>query len=441
MAQPADGDQNEPRAHPGRRLTGHPRRTGRDVLLALAETTEAGLEQDHHGAGDVVERLERRIAGMLGFEAAALMPSGTMAQQIALRIWCDRAAHRRVAFHPTCHLELHERFAYRELHGLTSHLLGHEERLFTLEDLEGIPEPVAAILFEFPQREIGGQLPAWDDLVAMTSWARQRNIRLHMDGARLWESKPFYGKEYAEIAELFDSVYVSFYKILGGIAGAALAGPDDVIDEARVWQRRHGGDLIHPYPLALSAELGLDRHLPRMGDYHTKAVEIASVLAELPDVTVTPDPPHTNMMHVFLEGDRERLIAAAARVAEDRDVELFTSPGDSTVPGIRRWELTVGESALEFSADGVQPITGPKHGWFGPLSNLMFRKLMSRFGDKQLTYFTAHVDRTDLEYLGGLLANGTVAPVIEWVYPLERLPEALGHLGDGHALGKLVVTA
>ncbi len=357
MPQSGKGESDEsPAAHPTRRLAHHPRRAVRDVLQEIAELTGADVEQDHYGSGEVVERVEHRVADLLGKEAAVLMPSGTMAQQIALRIWCERAGRQRVAFHPTCHLEIHERNAYRELHGLTSHLLGSEERLFTVEDLEAIPEPVAAILFELPQREIGGHLPAWDDLVEMTGWARERGIALHMDGARLWETKPFYAREYAEIAALFDSVYVSFYKILGGIAGAALAGPKDLIETARVWQRRHGGNLIHMYPLARSAELGLDRHLPRMADYHAKAVEIASLLAALPGVSVSPDPPHTNMMHVFFAGDRERLIAAAARVAEVHDLEVFTSLRATEVPGIWRWELTVGESALEFTSDEIRTL-------------------------------------------------------------------------------------
>ena len=72
---------------------------------------------------------------------------------------------------------------------------------------------------------------------------------MHMDGARLWESAPFYGRSYAEIAALFDTVYVSFYKGVGAIAGAALAGPADFIAEARVWQRRHGGDLVNSTPM------------------------------------------------------------------------------------------------------------------------------------------------------------------------------------------------
>ncbi len=339
---------------PPRRLGFHPRQTIREVLADLAEEVDG--DPDHYGVGEVVEDLERRIANLLGMEASVLMPSGTMAQQIALRIWSDRAGTHRVAFHPTCHLELHEQGAYRELHGLSSSLLGSRERLFTIEDLDALREPVAAILFELPQREIGGYLPTWDDLLEMTTWARNRSIKLHLDGARLWETKPFYVKEYAEIAGLFDTVYVSFYKILGGIAGAALAGPQDVIDEARVWQRRHGGNLVHMYPFAGSAQLGLDRYLPKMDAFHDKAVEIAAAITSVDGISVRPDPPHTNMMHVYMHGDSERLRAAETQIREETGVELFGYLAAAGTPDIATFELTVGDSALEFDGDEIRDL-------------------------------------------------------------------------------------
>src|SRR6202040_4078922 len=121
--------------------------------------------------------------------------------------------------------------------------------------------------------------------------ARERAIPLHMDGARLWECRAFYQRSYAEIAEGFASVYVSAYKGLGGIAGAVLAGDDDFIGEARLWRRRMGGTLIHQSPMIASAAMRLDTRLAMMDACYTRALALASALAEVPGVRVNPATP------------------------------------------------------------------------------------------------------------------------------------------------------
>src|SRR5215469_18734757 len=242
-------------------------KTPRQVLSELAETIDPELEADRYGQGDLITRFESEVATLLGKEAAVFMPSGTMCQQIALRIWCDRRKISNVAFHPTCHLEIHEQHGYQRLHNLHGILLGSPYRLFTFEDLKNVKEQLGALLIELPQREIGGQLPTWEALTEIISWARVHSIPIHLDGARLWECQPFYKRPYAEIAALFDTVYVSFYKILGAIAGAILAGPADFIAESRIWQRRHGGNLVQLYPYVLAAQQGMTEHLGRIESY------------------------------------------------------------------------------------------------------------------------------------------------------------------------------
>jgi threonine aldolase len=325
----------------------------RDRLTELAEATAAGERPDSYGEGERIERLEGRIAAILGKPAAVFMPSGTMAQQIALRIWCERRGCSTVAFHPTCHLEIHEQMGYNVLHGLRARLVGDPNGVITLAELEQIHEPVAALLLELPQREIGGQLPAWDDLVAQTSWARERGIALHMDGARLWQVGPFYERDHAEIAALFDSVYVSFYKDLGALAGAALAGDADLIAEARVWQRRHGGNLVTSHPFVVSAELSLDGRLERIPGLVEHARALASALAAVDGVEIVPDPPQTPMFHVLLRGDRDRLADAALTIAEQRKVFLFGELRSTTSPSTQRHEVTVGDATLTLEPDEV----------------------------------------------------------------------------------------
>src|SRR5919201_463039 len=295
MPDPSDTARDEIFSHCECFLFGHGRQSPRSALAQLSE--EAGeVEPDRYGEGPLISDFEREIATLLGKEAAVFLPGGTMAQQIALRIWADNRHTPRVAFHPTCHLELHEQEGYQLLHGLHAQLVGERTRLLTLEDLCATPGPLAALLLELPQREIGGQLPVWPDLEAQIAWARERDIAVHMDGAPLWESGPFYQRSYADIAGLFDSVYVSFYKGIGAIAGAALAGPAGFIAEARIWQRRHGGNLVQLYPFVLSARASLRRRLDKFGGYCQRAQAVPRVLTAIPGVSVKPDPPQTNMM-------------------------------------------------------------------------------------------------------------------------------------------------
>ncbi len=324
-------------------------KTPRQVLSELAETIGPELEADRYGQGDLIARFESEVATLLGKEAAVFMPSGTMCQQIALRIWASRRGTSNVAFHPKSHLEMHEEKAYQRLHGLHGILVGSADALLTLGDLKAITEPVGALLLELPQRDLGGQLPGWEALKEIIAWARERGIPTHLDGARLWECRPFYGREYAEIAQLFDSVYVSFYKILGGIAGSILTGSVEVIAEARTWQRRHGGNLIHLYPFVLSAQKGLRERLGRMEAYHAKAKEIVALLTPFAEIEIVPNPPHTNMMHLFIRGERDKLEAAALDVARETGIWLFYRLAPTPLPGFTLFELTVGEATLDLS--------------------------------------------------------------------------------------------
>jgi len=236
-------------------------------------------------------------------EAAAWFPSGTMAQQVALRIHADRLGRRAVAFHPHCHLDTHEERGYAVLHNLHAVLLGQRDRLMTPADLEAVAEPLAAVLVELPQRDLGGQLPAWDDLVSLCEVARAKGAALHLDGARLWQCGPFYGRELAEIAALFDTVYVSLYKDLGAGAGCMLLGPAETVAEARVWRVRHGGRMFRVAPYLEAAEQGLGEVLPEMPRLVERAKELAAALVS-EGVEVIPEPPQTSMFHAVRDGER-----------------------------------------------------------------------------------------------------------------------------------------
>ena len=326
-------------------LIGHGPRNIPAELALLAQTADPAQATDSYGTGGALEELEQEVAALLGKPAALFLPSGTMAQQIALRVHAERTRCATIAFHPTCHLELHEQRGYARLHGLAACLVGRRDRLLTRADLEQVVEPVAALLLELPQREIGGLLPSWEELCEQAAWAQQRGALLHLDGARLWESVPHYGRTLAEVCALFDSVYVSFYKTLGGIAGAALLGSETFIAEAKLWQRRHGGNLVSLYPYVLSAREGIKQRLGRVPGYVALAQRIAEQFARLPGVRVVPDPPVTNLFHVHWPIDAQRLLEASLIIARERKLALITRTRPCDVAGHSITEITIGDAA------------------------------------------------------------------------------------------------
>lgn len=330
----------------------HQRRDARQRLQEIVDSPLCDERPDHYGRGGFVNTLEAEVATLLGKEAAVFMPSGTMAQPIALRIWSDRAKNKTVAFHPTCHLQLHEHMGYETLHGLKAVLLGTAERMFTLKDLKAVKRQLSSVLIELPQREIGGQLPAWDDLCEITAEAKRKGAKLHLDGARLWECQPYYNRPYSEIVADFDSVYVSFYKVLGGLPGAILAGPADFIEEARIWMRRQGGNLYQMYPNAISAKNGLDRHLHRIPEYVAKAREVAKILSKLPGITVEPSEPPTNMMHLYFDAPVEVVMEASGIIARDEKCYILGRVGQTERGS--KCELWVGETALEITPERLR---------------------------------------------------------------------------------------
>ena len=313
----------------------------REVAAAATET-----ELDRYGGGGEVEALEREVAELLGKEAAAFMPSGVMAQQAALRSWAERSGTDAVAVHGLSHLVLHELDALSELHHLRPQHLTRDLRPATVADLDGVRGPLAAVSIELPLRDAGYLLPSWEELVGLSDHARERGVPVHLDGARLWESQPFYGRPLAEIAAVADSVYVSFYKGLGGMAGAALAGAADLVAEARRWRSRHGGTLFTLLPYAVAARDGLVRRLPRMEAYVARARELAAGLDALDGLRVVPRPPHTNAFRVFADLPAETLEETAVHIMETEKVALAGWWRPSEVPGWAMTELTAGDATL-----------------------------------------------------------------------------------------------
>ncbi|MFJ8661018.1 threonine aldolase family protein [Streptomyces sp. NPDC093795] len=335
-------------------------------LRELAEWTEASVHGDGpldaYGDGPV-ETLERRVAELLGHPAAVFFPTGTMAQQVALRCWAGRTGSPVVALHPLAHPEVHEGGALGAVSGLRTVHPTDAPRLPTAEEVRDHPEPFGTLMLELPLRDAGFVLPTWDELTEVVDAAGERDAVVHFDGARLWECPTHFGRPLAEIAGLADSAYVSFYKSLGGLSGAALAGPEDVMAEARVWRHRYGGLVFQQYPAALSALRGLDVELPRLPSYVAHARVVADAVREAFTEAGTgwfrvhPEAPHTHQFQVWLPYDPETLTAASLAQTEATGTVLFrrwSAPGAGGPPGVSVTELTVGGAGLEWTAEDVR---------------------------------------------------------------------------------------
>ncbi|WP_339130704.1 beta-eliminating lyase-related protein [Streptomyces sp. f51] len=314
---------------------------------------------DMYGDG-VVETLEERVAELLGTEAAVFFPTGTMAQQVVLRCWAGRTGNPTVALHGLSHPEVHERQAFSQVSGLRPVRVTSEPRMPTAEEVRDFPEPFGALLLELPLRDAGFVLPTWEELTEVVEAARERDAVVHIDGARLWECTPHFGRSLEEIAGLADSVYVSFYKSLGGFGGAAVAGPKTLVDEAKTWRHRYGGMIIQQFPTVLSALIGLERELPRLPDYVAHARVVAGALREgfteagVPWVRVHPEEPHTHQFQVWLPYEPDVLADAALSQVEETGTGLFAQGWGAGGPGLAYTEITVAEPGLGWTADDVK---------------------------------------------------------------------------------------
>ncbi|MFE3996746.1 threonine aldolase family protein [Streptomyces goshikiensis] len=333
----------------------------------LAELTAAAGEgpdepADLYGDG-VVTRLERRVTELLGMEDAAFFPSGTMAQQVALRCWAGRTGNPVVALHPMSHPERWEGGAVSLVSGLRTTAVTDAPRQPTAAEVLELAEPFGTLMLELPLRDAGFLLPSWEELEELVAAGRERDAVIHFDGARLWESTRWFGRGLPEIAGLADSVYVSLYKSLGGISGACLAGPASLIAEARVWRHRYGGQVFRQFPQALSGLAGLERELPMLPSYVAQAGVVAEALrsafasAGVPWFRINPEVPHTHQFQVWLPYEAERLTEAGLRQAEETGTVLFRRWHPQGPAGLAMTELEVTRPGLSWTPADVTEAT------------------------------------------------------------------------------------
>ncbi|WP_267382851.1 MULTISPECIES: beta-eliminating lyase-related protein [unclassified Sphingomonas] len=320
------------------------------ALRRLADLASPAEPADAYGVGGAVARLEDRTATLLGKPAARFFIKGVSAQLCALRVHAEAAGNTAVALHPLSHLDHDEANAIERIGGLRAIRLGRW-RPFDVAALDAVTERLRVVVVELPLRRAGYLLPSWDELVAISTWCREKGVALHLDGARLWESSAGYGVTVEQIAALADTVYVSFYKGLGGLGGAVLAGSVEHVRALGVWKTRFGGDLVTAYPQALSALAGMDDHLPRMPRYVMRARALAERLQELPGLTVNPPVPHINAFQLILPGCIDNLRQRHLEMAERRKAWLFNALVDAPLVDQTLAEVTVGAAADAWSDD------------------------------------------------------------------------------------------
>ncbi len=334
-----------------------------ETLRLLAEAAdELEIDEwDRYGDKGAVGRLEADVAELLGKPAAVFFVSGTMAQQAALRVWCERRRSQRVAIPDLAHQLRHETDGPRLLQGFRFETLTEGWETATQDSLRGIPghRDLGAVQLELPLREAGCLLPTWEELSAFSGAARKLGVPFHVDGARLWESQPFYARPFPEITELFDSVYVSFYKGLRAMAGAAVVCDEDLAVELRAWRQRMGGTLFGMTPYALSALAGLRDELPHLADAVAWAKAFAGQLVER-GLRLQPDPPHTNTFRVFADGDADTITERAVEFMEKEKIVLCGGWSAALAPGAAWTEVTIQGAALD-----KEPATVA--GWYADL--------------------------------------------------------------------------
>jgi threonine aldolase len=284
-------------------------------------STARPVAEDSYLLGGEIEAFERHWATLLGKERAVFMPSGTLANQLALRVLAgDR---RRVIVPETSHIYNDTGDACQTLSGLTLLPLAPTAATFTRADVEAViartaagrvAVSVGALAIESPIRRLSGQLFDWDEAKRVTAFARERDIGTHLDGARLFIASAYTGISPAEYAAPFDTVYVSLWKYFNCGQGAILAGPARVLDGLFHVRRMFGGNLAQGWPAAVVARHFMDGFVDRLKAAIGVSESLFTALSRHPRVAIDRVPNGTNITRLTLRGTNPATVTS--RLAE-----------------------------------------------------------------------------------------------------------------------------
>jgi threonine aldolase len=287
---------------------------------------DADITQDNYLLGGEVERFEQYCAALLGKEAAVFMPSGTLANQLAIRALAG--SKKRVIVPEMSHVYNDTGDACQTLANLNLIPLAPNRATFTLEEVESVltrtaggrvATDVGAILIESPVRRLLGQTFEWQEAQRIAAFAREQGIGTHLDGARLFIGAAYSDLTPAEIAAPFDTVYVSLWKYFNSGIGAILAGPKSSLENMFHVRRMFGGNLYLGWPAALVARHYMGGFVERLKTAVHISEEFYAEIEKHPKVSITRITDGTNVARMqIINTDLEKV----SRRLRERDMLL-----------------------------------------------------------------------------------------------------------------------
>lgn len=262
---------------------------------------DAPLGDDVIDIDPTVERLQQKVAEMLGKEAAIFMPSGTMTNQIAIRLHCRQGDE--LLCEEGCHIYNYEQAGFAQLTGVVARPVSGNNFQLTLDDLSDKIRPenehmarTRLVCIENTHNRGGGSILPLENVRAITQWAGTNGLAAHLDGARLFNASVATGIDPMQWSEGFDTVSICFSKGLGAPVGSALAGTSEQIKEARRHRKLMGGSMRQGGVIAAAALYSLENNIERLEEDHQNAKLIADAIRESQNLLLAPDQVDTNIV-------------------------------------------------------------------------------------------------------------------------------------------------
>lgn len=253
-----------------------------------------------------VAELQSETASLLGKEAALFMPSGSMANQIAVRVHCTRGSE--FLCEADCHIYQYEQAAFAQLSGLVAKTIQGDSGILLPSQLRDQIRPhndhmvrTEMITLENTHNRGGGTIQPLQTVIEICEWAEKNGLRRHLDGARLWNAIEATGVDAKQWADPFDSVSVCFSKGLGAPVGSVLAGSKLFIAEARRTRKLFGGGMRQAGIIAAGALHALRHHRPRLAVDHQHAQRLAAAVEECPGLSLGAAGVQTNIVFAFVD--------------------------------------------------------------------------------------------------------------------------------------------